>query len=422
MPSFPRRTFRFPSFFEQNRVCWAALSTLVFLVLMPIIPAAAQSEFPDDWYFSPEGGVRGKLEGKPGMPWSASTWIGESHDLQSCSGKVVVLDFWATWCGPCVASIPKNIDLVSQHPEDLVFIGMHSATSGWDKAPQMVEDRKINYPVALDSGSTGKAYQISAFPTYVIIDRTGVIRAAGVIPSRVGEIVKKLLGENSPSASVSMASSFSQEWFYRGANLMTSWQKQHGQPMSQIKASSWWDPNSRTDQPEKTEDAPTEETPSDPTAVTGVDETASTPDEMIEFSELEKIRVLHFTRIGHAIAGTHLKALNAAAIKYSPLGVGFAVICDHDSEWSESQKTAETLELKIPMALDDAVETTPAETTDETSASTSPREMGSTAKSYNIRAFPVTVLVDRQGRIRATGIKIEKLTAAIDQLLAEPAG
>ena len=173
-----------------------AAETSAFAASAAVAPAA-KGEFPDEWYFGGRSATLKGLEGKKAPALKVKNWIGEPQNLASLKGKVIVVDFWATWCGPCVRSIPHNIELAKQHEKDgLVIIGVHESNRGSEKMAAMAKDKQINYPLSVDDGGkTCKAFGVSFFPTYVVIDRKGIIRAAGLIPNQTDPVIKKLLDE-----------------------------------------------------------------------------------------------------------------------------------------------------------------------------------------------------------------------------------
>lgn len=161
--------------------------------------SARASEFPDSWYFFGNNDNLAQLRqlvGTKAPPLTVSDWVGEPQDLRRLGGKVVVVEFWGTWCKPCMLAVPKNVQLVKDFQEQgLVFIGVHSTNDG-SKMAAAAEQKGINYPVAVDvEGKSASAYRVSFWPTYVLIDRQGIVRAAGLEPGSVGKAVEVLLNE-----------------------------------------------------------------------------------------------------------------------------------------------------------------------------------------------------------------------------------
>jgi thiol-disulfide isomerase/thioredoxin len=98
--------------------------------------------------------------------------------LASFKGKVILLNFWATWCGPCRAEIPSLIELQKQYADDLVVLGF-SVDDPIDKLKPYAKEFQINYPILVGLGreDVQEAYgPLWGIPVSVIIARDGTIQ------------------------------------------------------------------------------------------------------------------------------------------------------------------------------------------------------------------------------------------------------
>jgi peroxiredoxin len=102
---------------------------------------------------------------------------GKTIDLQKLQGKVVVVNFWATWCGPCKAEIPGFQDMYKQYrSKGLEIVGVSLDRDGWTPVKPFIEQHKIAYPIVIGDGDLADAYGgINAIPTTFIIDKKGNI-------------------------------------------------------------------------------------------------------------------------------------------------------------------------------------------------------------------------------------------------------
>lgn len=122
-------------------------------------------------------------------------WINRAPtNLAGLKGKIVVLDFWATWCRPCVAAIPKNNALMDKFADQVVIIGVCHPSTGMEKLADVVKNKGIKYPVAVDAdGAAAKAYALDGYPDYYLIDQTGKLRLADCSNGSVEDAIKALL-------------------------------------------------------------------------------------------------------------------------------------------------------------------------------------------------------------------------------------
>lgn len=97
---------------------------------------------------------------------------GQKVSLSDYKGKVILLDFWATWCGPCKMEIPSFIQLQEQYGDDVVVVGVSLDQGGPRVVEPFAKKNGINYPIVYGDGSVVQAYGgIRGIPTTFVIDR-----------------------------------------------------------------------------------------------------------------------------------------------------------------------------------------------------------------------------------------------------------
>jgi thiol-disulfide isomerase/thioredoxin len=140
--------------------------------------------------------------GTPAPDFELETISGERVNLKSLRGKVVVLDFWAVWCGPCEESMPFFQKLQDQYGnEGLEVVGLHVD----DRMPEpkevqaFLDERSIHYRNLVSTTEVDDKFMIYAMPTTYLIDREGVIRKRhvgfnpGTAPEKLETDVRGLL-------------------------------------------------------------------------------------------------------------------------------------------------------------------------------------------------------------------------------------
>lgn len=124
---------------------------------------------------------------------------GNNVSLSDYKGKVVFVNFWATWCPPCRAEIPHFVELVEKYGEDgFAILGISvDDPKDYKKIPDFKERFKINYPILLSDGKVASDYGgIRSIPTTFVVDRDG--KELGKIvgtrsKARFEQIVKQVL-------------------------------------------------------------------------------------------------------------------------------------------------------------------------------------------------------------------------------------
>jgi peroxiredoxin len=107
---------------------------------------------------------------------------GKLVHLADYKGKVVVLDFWATWCGPCGVEIPWFVEFQRKYKDrGFEVLGVSMDDDGWKAITPFVAEKQINYRIVLGDDKTGDQYGgVEALPTTFVIDRQGRIASVHV--------------------------------------------------------------------------------------------------------------------------------------------------------------------------------------------------------------------------------------------------
>lgn len=117
------------------------------------------------------------LTNEPAKDFELDTIDGRKVRLSDLRGKIVMIDFWATWCAPCIQSVPTLVRLYEKYGKqgfEVLYVSGDSETEKYKVAP-FAKAKNINFPVMLEAGLL-KTYDIKVFPTTIFIDRNGNIR------------------------------------------------------------------------------------------------------------------------------------------------------------------------------------------------------------------------------------------------------
>lgn len=152
------------------------MKKLALLLLLAVVAAGCKPA---------EKAVAGKKSAAPtgtevGMvlpDYSAMNIDGSKFDVAGRRGKVVLLNVWATWCGPCRFEIPELQRIHDAYAaRGFEVVGVSVDESGVEPVKQFVDEQKMRYPVALDpQGKLATILQTSVLPTSVLLDREGKI-------------------------------------------------------------------------------------------------------------------------------------------------------------------------------------------------------------------------------------------------------
>jgi thiol-disulfide isomerase/thioredoxin len=109
--------------------------------------------------------------------FSLKSFDGQEITLSQLRGKVVLLDFWATWCGPCKESIPHLIQLYKTYRENgFEMIGMSLDKGDADVVRNFAKSLDIPYPIVIAPEEVVRNYRVTSIPTTFFIDKEGKIR------------------------------------------------------------------------------------------------------------------------------------------------------------------------------------------------------------------------------------------------------
>ena len=142
------------------------------------------------------------LVGKPAPAIRAEKWLNtEPLDWTQLRGKLTVLHFFAEWSPASVGEIPRILNWRKEHPaEGLVFLGVHAAAASDEKLNRLIQERAIEYPIAIDQpirqgaswGETFANYRVTALPRCVLVDGEGKVALEGALDEVLAEAVRRV--------------------------------------------------------------------------------------------------------------------------------------------------------------------------------------------------------------------------------------
>ena len=145
-----------------------------------------------------DGKISGKTAGSPAPDFELTSLEGKQVKLSDFRGQAVLLNFWATWCGPCKIEMPWFVELQKQYgPQGLAVLGVAMDDASKEQIAKFAKEMQVNYPILLGKEAVGEMYGgVQFLPTTFFIDRKGrvVERVFGLTDKgEIEENIKKAL-------------------------------------------------------------------------------------------------------------------------------------------------------------------------------------------------------------------------------------
>lgn len=138
---------------------------------------------------APSGGKGGAKERKPAPEITLPDVNGRPRTLSEFRGKVVLLDFWATWCEPCLEEIPDLIRFHDAHKDQgFTIVGVAMDAEGVSVVGPFVRQNKMPYPILISGGDLPPGYNVLGFPSAFLIDKDGKIARTYLGPKSYEEL------------------------------------------------------------------------------------------------------------------------------------------------------------------------------------------------------------------------------------------
>ncbi|HDX9578462.1 TPA: redoxin domain-containing protein [Bacillus pseudomycoides] len=137
--------------------------------------------------------------GKVAPDFELSKLDGTKVKLSDLKGKKVILNFWATWCGPCQREMPDMQEFYNQYQKDVEILAVNYTASEGSEGPEKVrkfaEEKGVTFPILLDTDiKVTTTYKVITIPTSYFVDTKGVIQDKFIGPMTVKDMEKRVSG------------------------------------------------------------------------------------------------------------------------------------------------------------------------------------------------------------------------------------
>lgn len=139
--------------------------------------------------------------GKPAPDFTLKSLTGKNLNLTEQRGKIIVINFWASWCGPCRTEMPVLQKFYEKYQDLGVSVWGVNVEQENQAGRDFLADLNLSFPILFDASNTlSETYQVEAMPTTIIVDRDGLVRYAyqGYKPGyekKYAKAIKKLIRE-----------------------------------------------------------------------------------------------------------------------------------------------------------------------------------------------------------------------------------